>query len=206
MMNSRLNPLLTLALQFVASLLLVCALSGCAEGVRQPASTLANLDNSNEIVIVGRVELVPPLDKNEQTITNGFNLTNNFENYMLLVTDDSYKEVKGKFLLSDFPERIDALLENNFFVLGNSKPFFILGGAIALKNKPWVYFPGGFKVTPKPGDKAIYIGTIQYHRDEFFNVSKVTIVDDYESTRAQFNKKFGNQYVLQKSLMVKTAR
>jgi len=33
------------------------------------------------------------------------------------------------------------------------------------------YFPGGLKVSMEPGDKAVYIGTVQY-RNEFFEVTK----------------------------------
>jgi hypothetical protein len=159
------------------------------------------------VVIVGRVELVPGLRKYEQQVT-GFGGATTFENTMLLITSDTNKEMKKEFSLSEMSGRIDAVLDNNFYVRSANKPFYILGGKIFLSvdksASRTLYFPGGFKVSPKPGDKAIYIGTIRYERDEFSNIKKVTVVDDYESTRTEFNKKFGNQDQLKKSLVVET--
>jgi molybdopterin synthase catalytic subunit len=57
------------------------------------------------------------------------------------------------------------------------------------------------KVSIKPGDKAVYVGTVQYHRNEFFEVTKVTIVDDYDHANAEFKKKFGARYPLHKALL-----
>lgn len=65
------------------------------------------------------------------------------------------------------------------------------------------YFPGGLKATIRPRDKAVYIGTIRYYRDEFFDVSKVRIKDDYTHAKAEFKKKFGKKYSLRKALLKK---
>ena len=64
-----------------------------------------------------------------------------------------------------------------------------------------VFFPGGLKVSVKPGDKAVYIGTVQYHRNEFFDITKVAIVDDYERANTEFKKKFGKKHTLRKALL-----
>ncbi len=48
---------------------------------------------------------------------------------------------------------------------------------------------------------VIYIGTIQYHRNEFFEVTKSAIVDDYERANAEFKKKFGTKHPLRKALL-----
>jgi len=64
-----------------------------------------------------------------------------------------------------------------------------------------VYFPGGLKASIKAGDKAVYIGTVQYHRNEFFDISKVSIVDDYERANTEFKKRFGTKYTLRKALL-----
>jgi hypothetical protein len=61
-------------------------------------------------------------------------------------------------------------------------------------------FPGGLKVALKPGDRAVYIGTLRYHRDEFFEITKVSIVDEYGAAQAEFRKKFGG-VPLRKALM-----
>ncbi len=69
-----------------------------------------------------------------------------------------------------------------------------------------VYFPGGLKVSIQSGDKAVYIGTIRYHRDEFFNITKTRIVDDYGRANAEFKKQFGTKVALRKSLATAVSR
>jgi hypothetical protein len=57
------------------------------------------------------------------------------------------------------------------------------------------------RATLRPGDKAVYIGTIRYHRDEFFTISRIQIVDDYGHANAEFKKKFGSKHSLRKALL-----
>lgn len=60
--------------------------------------------------------------------------------------------------------------------------------------------PGHLRVDLRPGDSAVYIGTIQYFRDEFFEITRLVIKDDYERARAGFTKKFGNRVALRRAL------
>ena len=53
----------------------------------------------------------------------------------------------------------------------------------------------------RPGDIAIYIGTIHYHRDEFWKITSVEVEDDYERVIAECLKKWGPSAVLRKSLL-----
>ncbi|HEX9395903.1 MAG TPA: hypothetical protein VF943_04100, partial [Burkholderiales bacterium] len=63
------------------------------------------------------------------------------------------------------------------------------------------YFPGGLRVAVNGEDRAVYIGTLRYHRDEFWKITRVVIVDDYAAASAEFSARFGAQQVLHKSLM-----
>jgi molybdopterin synthase catalytic subunit len=56
-------------------------------------------------------------------------------------------------------------------------------------------------VSLKPGDRAVYIGTVRYHRNEFWEITKVAIVDDYDRANADFRKKFGAKTPLRKALL-----
>lgn len=107
--------------------------------------------------------------------------------------------------MSDLAGRIEAKIGKTFFVRSSNKSFFILSGMLFLdiggKESNRAYFPGGLKVALKPGDKAVYIGVIQYHRNEFFEITKSVIVDDYERTNIEFKKKFGTKYTLRKALL-----
>lgn len=184
------------------NLLLICALSACVGAAREPLESLSELQNG-ETIVVGRIELVPSLKKGEQKIQGGNSSA--FENKMFIITDDQNRILTKEPEMADYAGRIEAILGKDFFVRSNSKPFFIVAGMLYLelggKELNRAYFPGGLKVSIKPGDKAVYIGTVQYHRNEFFEVTKVAIVDDYDHANAEFKKKFGSKIALHKALL-----
>jgi len=194
---------LTLArVRLAASLLLLGALSACVGAAREPVDSLSGL-GGDETLVVGRIEIVPPLRKDEQKL-KGLG-TGNFENKVFLLADDHYRVLTEEPVMADYAGRIEAILGKNFFVRSNSKPFFILGGMMYLdlggREMNRAYFPGGLKASLKPGDKAVYVGAVQYHRNEFFEITKATIVDDYDRTNAEFKKKFGTKTPLRKALL-----
>jgi hypothetical protein len=188
-----------------SGLLLLSVLGGCVGPAREPVENLSDL-SSDETIVVGSVELVPALAKDEQKI-QGLG-TANFENKIIMIMDENYRVLKSEPVIADYAGRIEAILGKNFFVRSNSKPFYILGGMLYLsvggREINRVYFPGGLKVTIKPGEKAVYIGALQYHRDEFFNISKMQIVDNYERANTEFKKKFGTKYTLRKALLTQS--
>jgi hypothetical protein len=191
-----------LSVRFAGALLLLGTLGACVGPAREPVSSLSGL-NGGETVVVGRIELVPPLRKNEQKL-KGLG-TGNFENKIILIADEQNRALTDEPGMSDYAGRIEAILGKNFFVRSDSKPFYILGGMLYLdlggKEMNRAYFPGGLKVSIKPGDKAVYVGTVQYHRNEFFEITKAAIVDDYDRANAEFKKKFGAKYPLRKALL-----
>jgi hypothetical protein len=191
-----------LSARLAAALLLLGALGACVGPAREPVDSLSGL-NGGETVVVGRIELVPPLRKNEQKL-KGLG-TGNFENKIILIADEQYRTLTDEPGMADYAGRIEAILGKNFFVRSDSKPFYILGGMLYLdlggREMNRAYFPGGLKVSIKPGDKAVYVGTVRYHRNEFFEITKAAIVDDYDRANAEFKKKFGTKYPLRKALL-----
>ena len=192
---------LTLA-RFTLAGLLLAMLGACVGAAREPVDSLSGLGDV-ETVVVGRIDLVPPLRKDEQKL-NGLG-TGRFENKIFLITDEHYRVLKDEPGMADYAGRIEATLGKNFFVGSDSKPFYILGGMLYLDlggaDTNRAYFPGGLKVDLRPGDRAVYIGTIRYHRNEFFEITKAVIVDDYARANAEFKKKYGAKYSLRKALL-----
>ena len=191
----------TLARLTMAGLLLGL-LGACVGAAREPVDSLSGLGDG-ETVVVGRIELVPPLRKNEQKL-KGLG-TGRFENKIFLITDEHYRVLTEEPGMDDYAGRIEATFGKNFFVGSDSKPFYILGGMMYLDlggpEMNRAYFPGGLRVSLKPRDKAVYIGTVKYYRNEFFEIKKVVIVDDYERANAEFKKKYGARYSLRKALL-----
>lgn len=162
--------------------------------------------SSDETVVVGRVELVPPLRKGEQkirTLNSG-----SFENKVFLIADEQPRVLTKEPAIADYKGRIEATIGRNFFIRSKSRPFYVVGGMMYLdigsRETNQVYFPGGLLVPLKNGDKAVYIGTIRYHRNEFWEITKVAVTDDYDNANAEFKKKFGARYSLRKAYVTQT--
>jgi hypothetical protein len=184
--------------------LLVVVLASCAPPPRAPLTSLDQLSR-DEVVVVGRVELVPPLRKGEQKIRGM--VVGNFENTMYLMMDEKLRPLPQEPRIADYAGRVEAPIGSTFFVRSKAAPFYILGGVLFLEiggsSQQRIYFPGGLQVAVKPGDRAVYIGTVRYQRDEFFEITRVTIVDDYREASSEFAGKFGKGQSLRKALMTR---
>jgi hypothetical protein len=53
----------------------------------------------------------------------------------------------------------------------------------------------------RPGDKAIYVGTLRLYRDEFHEVTKAELRDDYGAATAEFRKRFAGEPLPRKALL-----
>jgi hypothetical protein len=179
------------------------ALSACP-AARAPLTSLSSL-GSDEVVIVGKVELVPPLRKGEQKIRGM--VVGNIENTMHMFMDDKLRPMPEDPRIADFAGRIEAKIGDTFFVRGKAAPAYVLGGLLFLEiggaSQQKAYFPGGFQVAARPGDRAIYVGTLRYHRDEFFEITRVTIVDEYREANAEFQGRFGSTTTLRRALLTR---
>jgi hypothetical protein len=188
-------------------LLLALAVAGCAPAPRAPLDAMHAL-SSGELVLVGRVELVPPLRKGEQRV-RGL-VVGDVENKMFLIADERLRPLPHDPAIADFAGRIEAPLGKLFFVRSRSEPFYILGGILFIEiggdSMQRVYFPGGLRVAAEPGDRALYVGTLRYHRDEFFAINRVSVVDEYAEANAEFAKRFGSGQRLRKALMAPAKR
>jgi hypothetical protein len=202
-MNARRGTVVSRTRIAATCLLLLGTLCACAGPARQPLGGLNELQR-DETIVVGRVELVPALGKGEQKL-EGIG-SGAARNKLILMADEQYRVLGDEPSAADFGGRIEATLGETFFVRSSNKPFSILGGMLYLqfsaREMKKLYFPGGLKVSVKPGDEAKCIGMLQYHRDEFFEVTKMVVVDDYERANGEFKKAFGSKYALRKALLV----
>jgi len=184
--------------------LLGLALASCAPAPRAPLTSLSAL-GSDEVVVVGKVELVPALRKGEQKIRGM--VVGNFENTVYLMMDEKLRPLPQDPRIADYAGRIEARFGSTFFVRSKAVPAYILGGVLFLEiggqSQEKIYFPGGFQVAAKPGDRAIYIGTLRYQRDEFFEFQRITVVDEYKEANAEFQARFGSGQTLRKALMAR---
>ena len=180
------------------------AIAACAPAPRAPLTSVDSLGR-DEVVLVGKVELVPALRKGEQKIKGM--VVGKIENTMHLMMDDKLRPMPSDPRIADFAGRIEAPIGETFFVRGKAAPSYLLGGLLFLdiggSSQQKAIFPGGFQVAVKPGDRAVYIGTVRYQRDEFWEIQRVTVVDEYAKASAEYEARFGKGQPLRKALMAR---
>ncbi len=177
-------------------------LAGCFTG-RTVVDSLAQVA-PGEAVLVGRIELAPPLAGGEQQL-KGLG-TSGMKNRAVFITDDHWRDLPGDLSMSDYRGYVGGEFGQTFYVAVPTKPLYVLRGIMYIfltgTRQEQAWLPGGLKVDVKPGDKAVYMGTIRYHRNEFMDITKVEIKDNFGAESAAFKKKFGDSTVLRKRLAV----
>ncbi|MBW7470782.1 hypothetical protein QQF73_04865 [Marinobacter sp. M216] len=184
-------------------------MAGCVPpSAIKPVDNLSQIDNG-KVIVVGKIELTPELEPDEQVLGSSYE---EYRNLALVITDTELRQPADQLGIGALTRRINAPLGDNFFVSHEAQPFFILrswlvmNAEIKVVSPNYVHVPGNapllgmFGIDVQPDDRAIYIGTIRYHRDTFFGTEKVEVIDNYQQAKNEFASKFGEQVQLRKSL------
>ncbi len=190
-------------------LLMGLAAAGCVSG--KPHLESLNELQSGDIVLVGRIELVPPLNPKEQrldTATSG-----RFRGMAHALVSDR------RFDLDDLP--ISAGSHALFVELGKDyyirqprqSPLYYSGSLILLRSSAsysgymnrnvtidhgQIKLPGKLKYVIPPGARAVYLGTLRYHRNDYNAITRTEYIDDYARASREFARRFGGRVELQK--------
>lgn len=186
-------------------------LTGCGPTPQKPVTGVSEI-GPDSVVVVGRLELDPPLRPNEQQIRAGtidpFGVGDTMRDHGFLWFSRSAETPpeKGEIVLNP------RLGELYFLPVPKSAPYMV-GGYIPLQFNTRLTGPrsvtvddarieisGGLRYDIRPGDKAIYVGTLRLHRDEFNEVIKAYVVDEYEAAAVEFKKRFGPGTELRKAI------
>jgi hypothetical protein len=180
---------------------LVCVLLvSCVPSKRREVDSPSGL-GSGEILLIGRVKLTPPVSKDDQNLPG---IADDWRGKVMVLIADEYRPLERPFQTSQYKGRIEAPPDREFSVALPAKSFAIRGGVVPLNlynPTDEALLPGGFQVEILPGDSAVYIGTIHYHRNEFWKVTKIDIEDDYDRVKAACLEKWGASAALRKSIV-----
>ena len=167
----------------LAALIFCVALQGCgalAPTYLPPANELKAGDS--EIVVIGKIELVPPLDPAlEQKVYWNAIGSKEMLNHILISTGSEFKPLNTDAVrMGQFQSSLKAEWGKPFMVKAPRQRTFVNGGMVFLDmlkgEKLW--FPGGYYFdVPKDGS-AIYIGTLRYYRNDFNTITRVEVVDE----------------------------
>lgn len=136
----------------------------------------------SEVIVVGKVELIPPLDAKYEQKTH-WNVIG--EKRMLahvwLATGSEHKPITTSRLdAADFQASIEAEWGVPFKVKAARQRTWLNGGMAHLDvlDQERLWFPGGYYFDVPPGAKAVYIGTLRFHRNDFNAITRVEVVDE----------------------------
>lgn len=163
--------------------------------------SLKSLDE-DEVVLVGRIELVPPLEEFEQNLkTLG---SKRYKNAAMFVIGERPVDVQNPGL-RDGKYADGVTFGEDFYLRRKRNDTLIYSGSIILTQSSMVghgrrasvdverlILPGGLKYDIQASDKAVYIGTLRYHRDDYNAIIKVDLLNDFDKANKTFTERFGN--------------
>lgn len=178
------------------------ALSVCSHGALGKILGSAKALEDDEVVLVGRVELVPPLEAFEQNLkTIG---SKRYKNSAMFVIGERVVDIQNPGL-RDGKLADGVALGQYFYLLRKRHDALIYSGSIILTESALaghgrragvsmerLILPGGLKYAIGASDKAVYIGTLRYHRDDYNAITKVDLLNEFEKANKAFIDRYGN--------------
>ena len=183
-------------------------LAGCVS-VSEDVTTLGEV-GTDAVLVVGKIEIVPPIKPEEQSFKalDPFNTKRHFLGRAILFMADKPK----------YQDRTDTALnpplqQTYFVTLPRDKRFMVRGSvtmAFALRtvsrrqavtDQTELMLPAPLALDIRPGDKAVYVGTLQLHRDEFHEVTRAEVRDEYAKAVAEYRAKFPGAPLPRKALL-----
>ena len=178
-------------------------LGGCVPALEEVKS--AKDLQPNEVLLVGKVELVPKLEKVEQQNLKGIG-TGKFKGHFGLIFASQKPTYKKGSESGTTYKQMDnyALVEpgKTFFVrYPKGKPVYYLGGVVYLSTSGGSFdnlkLPGGISYAPGTNARAIYLGTIRYYRDDYNAITKVRLVNQLSEAVRDLRKETGGHIPVQ---------
>jgi hypothetical protein len=178
-------------------------------------SVIEDLDSMREVssdavMLVGKIEIVPPIKVEEQKYRAGwdvFNTKRHFLGRAVLFTSDKPQHRERT------DNALNPPLEETYFVKLPRSHRYVVKGSVTMElvsrsasarsgfDHTELTFPTPIEFDVRPGDKAIYVGTLRLYRDEFHEVTKAEVRDDYAAAMADFGKRFAGEPRPRKALI-----
>jgi hypothetical protein len=184
-------------------------LAGCGT-IHPEATSLADVAPGT-VIVVGQIELIPPLQPDEQQLKLGtfdpLDIAGKLRHRAVLHLADAPRAAEETW------EVINPKLGETFFFRVPRDKRFVVMGTITTKRvttkvtKRQVSEDVAEILLPRvefdlrPSDKAVYVGTLRLQRDEFNEVTRAEILDQYSRASGEFTRKFGVGTPLRKALL-----
>lgn len=192
------------AIVVVAAAALAAACVAVSEDVRNTSEL-----GADAVLLVGKIEIVPRIKPEEQQYRgpDPFNNKRYFLGRAVLFSSDTpeYRERTGNALNPPLEQVYFLKLPraHRYIVKGSVTMSFASRGASARSgfDQTELLFPVPIAFDVRPADKAIYVGTLRLHRDEFHTITKVEVRDEYAAALGEFRKRFAGEPAPRKALL-----
>jgi hypothetical protein len=180
--------------------------AGCVSVSEQVGS--AREVGGDAVLLVGKIEIVPPIKAGEQHYRQGIDVANTKRHFLgraILFTaaTPEYRERTGNALNPPLQETYFLKLPRSHrYVVKGSVTMQLVSGARGTSHTE-LMFPVPIAFDIRPDDKAIYVGTLRLHRDEFHEVTKAEVRDDYAAAMKEFRSRFVGEPLPRKALLKK---
>lgn len=189
-----------------AIIILSTLVTGCAFPTMMPVANTVDTTGKT-VIVVGEIELDPPLEvKFEQPTHWNVIGDENLQNKVHMATGAKPKPVNTDNSIehmSQWENAMEVELGKTFFLKTAANRTYLNGAMITLDvtTHDRIWLAGGYYFDVPKGAKAIYIGTLKYTRDDFNEIKKIRLINEYKKVLPEFKKKFGNSVKLKKSLL-----
>lgn len=157
----------------------VLLLQACAASKALPPATDLKASDA-EVVVIGKIELVPPLDGTEQKKRWNHFGTEHFFRIRMATGAESRPVTVGQVKSSEYRTHLEVDWGKPFIVKAPRQRTYLNGGFtwLDIEDSTKLWFPGGYYFDVPGGAKAVYIGTLRFHRNDFNTITKVEVVDE----------------------------
>lgn len=194
--------------QSLLSVIILAAmfLGGCTLP-RTSIEDLSAINKETDVVMVGRIEMDPKITKEEVSVKRVIGAGDLYRKFMIRIQNDIGEMTD---YVRDTENMAAVLTEEDYYVpTKRNEPFKIFGGwfyttlnggAGVSSSVVFFHIRDGIKIEIPKNAGAVYIGTIRFKRDEFFNLKDIEILqNDFEAAQKRFHKKFKTSMPLVKA-------
>lgn len=187
----------------LAYIVLATLISSCTFPSTMQKATKIGASPSS-VIIVGKIELDPPIDNKLEQRTH-WNVVGDdvILSKIVMATGTDPAPVSTSIVMSEWQNAIEAVQGKTFFLQTRRQRTYLKGAMITLDvmSQDRIWLPGGMYFDVPKDTQAVYIGTLRYTRDDFNDVKKIEVIDEYKKTLAEFKKRFGRKATMKRALL-----
>ncbi|GEM_PF-2849389 len=188
-------------------LLLLLTLTGCSTPNYLPLSNSLSSSTGN-MVVIGQFELTPALIPELEQKTYWNAPDEGFLNSVLVATGRDKTPLSKPIKSNEWQATIKTELGQPFMVDIQHQRTWLRGAMVLLDamKQEYLWFPGGLYFEAPETAKAVYIGTLQYHRDDFNRIVDIKVIDEYQKTLATLGLTAQQDQIAKSLLRFETAQ